>query len=70
MTPQQTTSVNSKTSIALPIVIQVIFWIIAAMATYGAVNARVAVVESKVDQFKDDVREMKMDIKELLRHAQ
>jgi hypothetical protein len=48
------------------LVIQLAVWLIAALVTYGAVNARVAVLESRVDGLKADVAEIKGDIKTLL----
>ena len=42
-------------------------WVIAALLAYGVVNARVAVAESQINDLKVDLREIKSDLKELLR---
>lgn len=40
--------IEGRTSMSVNMVVQVAFWIIAAMLTYAAVVARVAVVENQV----------------------
>lgn len=41
-------------------------WIVAALLAYGVVNARVAVLESRVDGLRGDIREIRGDVKTLL----
>ena len=45
---------------------KVITWLIAGLLAYGTVNARVAVLESRVDGLKADVSEIRNDVKTLL----
>lgn len=59
--------VNGRLRLDPTVVFQVVAWIVAAVITYGAINTRVAVVESQIDTFKADLQEMKQDIKTLLR---
>ena len=56
-------------SFSLTVVIQIVGWITAIVLTYGAVNARVTVVEDRTDTLQSDVREIRMDVKELLRRT-
>jgi hypothetical protein len=58
---------NGRIKIDPTIALQIVAWIVAGLVTYGAINARVSVVESQMDTFKADVQEMKQDIKTLLR---
>lgn len=60
---------NGRIKLDPTVAIQIVAWIVAALLTYGAINARVAVVEDKMQRFQDDVREIKSDVKELLRQA-
>ena len=43
-------TISSGTTFSASILIQIAWWITAGLLTYGAVNARVAVLESKYDQ--------------------
>lgn len=61
------TNGNGRIKISSTLAIQVVTWLVAALLTYGAVNARVAVLESRVDSLKSDVSEIKNDVKQLLR---
>jgi hypothetical protein len=45
---------------------KILTWAIAALLAYGTVNARVAVLESRVDGLKSDVSEIRSDVKTLL----
>ncbi len=45
----------------------VIGWVVAALLAYGAVEARVRVLEFQQGLLAEDVREIKSDIKTLLR---
>lgn len=56
----------TKIRLSGTLVIQIVTWTVAALLTYGAVNARVAVLESRVDGLKNDVQEIKGDVKTLL----
>ena len=55
-------------TIRLPwhIVVQVLGWLVMALLTYAAINARVAVVESRVDGIQDQLSEIRTDVKTLL----
>lgn len=44
-------------------------WLVAALLAYGVVNARVAVLEDRVDDMKDNITEIRQDIKTLLRRT-
>jgi hypothetical protein len=58
---------NGRIKISQTTAIQIITWLVAGLLTYGAVNARVAVLESRVDSLKYDIGEIKQDVKQLLR---
>lgn len=45
---------------------KVVTWLIAGLLAYGTVNARVSVLESRVDGLKADVTEIRNDVKTLL----
>jgi hypothetical protein len=45
----------------------VLGWIIAALLAYGAVDRRVAVLETKYDVVEKQLNEIRSDVKELLR---
>lgn len=46
---------------------EAVTWLIAGLIAYGTVNARVAVLESRVDGLRSDVSEIRQDVKTLLR---
>lgn len=52
---------DGQIKIAWPIVVQVVTWIVAALLTYGAITARIAVVESK--QNDNDRRQDRIELK-------
>lgn len=58
---------NGRIKIDKTTAVQVIAWIVAALLTYGAINARVAVVESQVNDMKEALTEIRQDVKTLLR---
>lgn len=58
---------NGKLRVDQGLAIQLIVWLVAALLTYGAINSRVAVVESQMHQFRSDINEIKSDVKSLLR---
>lgn len=58
---------NGKLRIDPSLAVQLIVWLVAAVLTYGAINARVAVVESQMDTLRSDLNEIKQDVKSLLR---
>lgn len=49
------------------IVFQVVGWFVAAFLTYNAITVRMSVVETRTEQLRDDVREIRNDVKALLR---
>lgn len=51
------------------VVATVVAWLVAVMLAYGAMNTRVAVIEERYDRLTEDVREMKSDLKTLLRRS-
>ena len=58
---------NGKLRIDPSLAVQLIVWLVAALLTYSAINARVAVVESQMHTFRQDLVEIKEDVKSLLR---
>jgi hypothetical protein len=62
-----TNGTNGRIKIDPGFAIQLLAWIVAAVLTYGAINARVAVVESQINIFRGDLNEIKQDLKSLLR---
>lgn len=61
---------NGRIKLDPLVAFQIIAWVVGALLTYGAVNARVSVVESQMQQMHDDMKDLKFDVKELLRRAQ
>jgi hypothetical protein len=45
----------------------VLGWIIAALLAYGAVDRRVSVLETRYETIEHQMRELRADVKELLR---
>lgn len=45
----------------------VLGWVVGAMLAYGAVEARVRVLEFQYSRVADDIRDIKVDVKDLLR---
>jgi hypothetical protein len=45
----------------------VLGWLIAALLAYGAVDRRVAILETKYDIVQDQLRDIQKDVKELLK---
>lgn len=58
---------NGRIKLDPTIALQIVAWIVAGVVTYGAINARVAVMETQMETFRADIQEMKQDIKVLLR---
>lgn len=54
-------------SISWNVFLNVVGWVVAALLTYSAINARVSVVENEVRSIRSDMAEMKGDVKTLLR---
>lgn len=54
-------------SISWSTFMNVVGWVVAALLTYSAINARVSVVESEIKTIRDNQAEMKNDVKALLR---
>lgn len=48
-------------------VIVLITWLISALLAYGAVDARVRVLEDRYQRMVTDIGDIKVDVKELLR---
>lgn len=46
---------------------RIVTWLIAALLAYGTVHARVSVLESRVDDMRADLSEIKADVKLLIR---
>ena len=45
---------------------QVIAWVVAVLIAYGALQARVSVLEERVNRLSSDIQEIKQDVKTLL----
>ena len=59
-------AMNGRVRLSLTIVAQVVAWIVAVVLAYGAVNARVSVLEDRYHRLEQDIREIKGDVKVLL----
>ncbi|MGH8187393.1 MAG: hypothetical protein ACREUC_12600 [Steroidobacteraceae bacterium] len=42
-------------------------WVVSALVAWGVVQARIAVLEDRYDRMSEDVREIKQDVKILLK---
>lgn len=60
---------NGRIRIDPGVAIQVLAWIVAAVVTYGAINARVAVVESKQNDSERRMERIENKIDDLLRRV-
>ena len=60
-------AMNGRVRLSLTIVAQGGAWIGAVVLAYGAVNARVSVLEDRYNRLEQDIREIKGDVKALLR---
>lgn len=58
--------VTERTQISLPVFAQFLAWIVAALFIYGAVNARVSVVESKQSETERRLNSIESKIDVLL----
>ncbi|MFN2581805.1 MAG: hypothetical protein ABR498_03580 [Candidatus Dormibacteria bacterium] len=56
-------------TIAWSVFVQIVMWVVASLITYSALNARVGVIEARVDDMKSDIGEIKTDVKQLLLHT-
>jgi hypothetical protein len=56
---------SSKLPVSLAL--QFAAWLVALLLAYGAMEARVQVVETKVESMKSDLAEIKGDVKLLIR---
>lgn len=61
------TNGNGRWKVEQGTVLQLVMLAVAAFMAYSAINARVAVVESQMQQFRGDLTEIKSDVKSLLR---
>lgn len=55
-----------KVTLPSGMAVQIVTWIVAALLTYGAINARVSVLEDRVNGMKETVAEIRGDVKTLL----
>jgi len=55
-----------RISLSFTVLAQVAGWLIGVLLAYGAIQARVAVVENNVSALQTDLREVKTDVKTLL----
>lgn len=60
---------NGRIKVEPTVAIQVIAWIIAAVFTYGIINARVSVVESKQDASERRMERIEQKVDRLLELA-
>lgn len=72
MTPERRLSPDRRNDITVnqTLAIQVIVWLIAALLTYGAINVRVAVVESKQVESDKRMERIENKIDRLLERVQ
>lgn len=57
---------NGRFRVSVTIAVQVVAWVAAVVLAYGAVNARVSVLEDRYQRIEQDIREIKGDVKALL----
>lgn len=57
---------NGRTWLNWEALRQAAIWLVAVLLAYGAMNVRVAVLETRVDNMKADIGEIKADVKVLL----
>ena len=56
--------INWQTAITV-----VVTWLVTAMLAYGAIDARLQVLEDRYERVVDDLREIKADVKALLKRS-
>jgi len=57
---------NGAFRVPTGVVMQIIGWVVGVLLAYGAVNARVSVLESTQKTMSEDIHELKTDVKTLL----
>ena len=62
------TDPNGKVKIDPTLAVQAVVWVVGVLLAYGAINADVAVLQTKYDLMMTDVQEIKVDLRELLQY--
>ena len=63
------TEQNGRVRIGWDVARQLVIWVAAVLLAYGAMNVRVAVLETRVDTMRTDIAEIKADVKALLQQG-
>lgn len=59
---------NSANKIRLDLVMQIVAWVVGVMVVYGALNARVSVLETKYDGVKEQLSLINLKLDRLMDH--
>jgi outer membrane murein-binding lipoprotein Lpp len=59
-------AVDERTKVSAPFVMQIGGWIVGLMLVYGAVNARVAVLEAKYDNLREQLVQINQKLDRLM----
>lgn len=54
-------------SLGMTVVLHLVGYLVGILLAWGAMNARVAVVESQINGVKEQLQEIRSDVKQLLR---
>lgn len=58
---------NGRIKVSWNVVVTVVAWVIGGLLAYGAIDGRIRVLEANSETVQDALREIRTDIKELLR---
>lgn len=58
---------NGRIRVNPAVLVQIVAWLVSILLAYGALNARISVLETKYDQQARDISEIKADVKQLLK---
>lgn len=67
VTHEATATEEDKLRVRWDVIVTVVAWLVGGLLAYGALDARIRVLESQYLGTADDIREIKSDIKQLLR---
>lgn len=58
---------EQRIKVSTQVALTIVGWVVAVLLAYGAMNARVAVIEDRVNRIYADISEIKADVKTLVR---